>query len=135
MANMHTVSMIRENNLCSFAFALKTSLDVNSNICGDSLLHWSVRYQRFVIVKLLLDNNANVNQTNFDSWTPLHVAAYHGHIKIALLLIDNGANPKVTTWNNKTIFDIAKIRNNQTFIKAINYYLICKELWNCWEFE
>ena len=43
------------------------------------------------VVKLLIDNRADVNAKTKLGWTPLHLAAYYNAAEILLMLIDNGA--------------------------------------------
>ena len=57
-----------------------------------SPLHTSAAYGRTRVVKLLLENGANVNIRNEGGETPLHYATGHGHINVMKVLLENGAN-------------------------------------------
>jgi len=43
-------------------------------------------------LKLLIDNKAEINCKEIYGWTPLHYAAYQGHIDFMKLLIEKGAD-------------------------------------------
>jgi hypothetical protein len=45
----------------------------------------------YSVNRLLSIRNINVNMKNVNGWTPLHEAAFKGHIEIARLLLQNGA--------------------------------------------
>ncbi|MEQ2159765.1 hypothetical protein GOODEAATRI_026611, partial [Goodea atripinnis] len=49
----------------------------------------------------------SVNSCNKDGFTPLHVAALHGHSSLAALLIRHGANVNVRTSQNATPLHLA----------------------------
>lgn len=64
------------------------------------------------MVKLLLENAANVNSVNDDLQTPLHLAAERGFTEptqgeIIKLLIEHGANAGLRDKNHKTALDLA----------------------------
>ncbi|CAG0907791.1 unnamed protein product, partial [Cyprideis torosa] len=45
----------------------------------------------------LLNEGADVNDTNRRRWTPLHVSSYHGHYDVCSLLLERGADLNATT--------------------------------------
>ena len=62
---------------------------------GETPLHWSSNEdtpQHAQVVKWLVENNANLEATNGEGMTPLHLAAYQGSAHCAKMLIDLGAN-------------------------------------------
>ncbi|XP_063412659.1 ankyrin-1-like [Mytilus trossulus] len=65
---------------------------------GNSPLYKASKRGHFVVVKILLDNSADVTQCNNDGESPLYVACKGGHTDIAQLLIQNKAD--VTQCNN-----------------------------------
>jgi ankyrin repeat protein len=71
-------------------------------------LHSAVANQHAEIVKLLLDNEADVNATQADDFTPLHEAAQNGMLNVTQWLIDRGAaiNPRLSS-NGKTPLALA----------------------------
>ena len=72
---------------------LKEALDPDDEEGIDDLylLHDAAIKGQFHVVKILLQNGADVNAYKNHQWTPLHLAAYYGHSKIAKLLLHNGA--------------------------------------------
>ena len=49
-------------------------------------------------VKYLVENGADVNASDDDSWTPLHVASANGYFEITKYFVENGAD--VNALNN-----------------------------------
>ena len=54
------------------------------------------------IVQLLLDNGANVNDSNFDQQTALMEASEEGHFEVVKLLVQKGANVNLTDRRGRT---------------------------------
>ena len=48
------------------------------------------------VVKVLLESGADPNAPNNGGHTPLHAAAYRGHLNVASLLLKHGADPCIT---------------------------------------
>ena len=51
------------------------------------------------VERLLADNPAAINQHSADGWTPLHLAAFFGHVKITELLLARGAEVAARSKN------------------------------------
>jgi hypothetical protein len=71
---------------------------------GESQLHHCARNGLTTSVKRLLSiRNINVNvKDNWDEVTPLHYAAWNGHIEIARLLLQNGAEVNARSHGDYT---------------------------------
>ena len=58
------------------------------------------------MVKLLVDNGADVNCADRDGWTPLHAAGTCGHTQLVKFLISRGANLIAVNNDGDMPFDI-----------------------------
>jgi len=74
---------------------IRQGVDVNKASIGTKWtpLMFAVREGDIEMVRLLLDNNASVNATNFQGCSPLHIAVKGNNVEIASLLIAEGADP------------------------------------------
>jgi ankyrin repeat protein len=66
------------------------------------------------VAKILIENKADINATERDVWTPLHVAAYLGNEEVVRLLIQNKAEINARNMDNKTPLELAIFRGNET---------------------
>ena len=68
-------------------------VDVNEakNDRGDTGLHIAAQYRHVDVVKVLIQNGADVNAVQEDKWTALHIAARNGHVPCTLQLLCCGA--------------------------------------------
>lgn len=71
------------------------------------------------IVKLLLDNGAQINETNFNEETPLIIATYKCNYDVVELLLDNGADINKTGNNKDTPLMIAIGENNYDVVELL----------------
>jgi ankyrin repeat protein len=51
--------------------------------------------------RLLRENPGRVSERSHDGWTPLHLAAFFGHVEIATILLDSGAAMLTVSNNNE----------------------------------
>lgn len=66
--------------------------DVSTNSYGWAAIHDAVLCGDPEMVKLLLDNGANINAVAWGKWTPLFMAVEKGNTSIVRVLLDGGAN-------------------------------------------
>jgi hypothetical protein len=76
---------------------VKAGADINikDSPHGNTLLYLAARRGNAKIVKMLIEQSADVDVTNPHGMTPLHLAAWHGHPETVKLLIRAGANPLI----------------------------------------
>ena len=74
------------------------------------------------IVEILLDAGAEINAEGVDNMTPLHQAAWQGHLKVIEILIDRGAVLDIKTEETqRTPLDLAlKFENYEAVELLIN---------------
>ncbi|MDP7293441.1 MAG: ankyrin repeat domain-containing protein [Verrucomicrobiota bacterium] len=76
---------------------------------GDSPLLWTCHYGHVDMVKLLINNKADVNaKRSMDDSTPLCFAAHRNHMEIVELLLAEGADPNVPNHYGETALDRAR---------------------------
>jgi ankyrin repeat protein len=75
----------------------ENSTTIASNIPGWTILHAAVDNKSIEGVKFILGTGKDPNcKTEEDAWTPLWIAACHGHSDITRMLLDAGANVNAT---------------------------------------
>jgi serine/threonine protein kinase len=70
-------------------------------------------------VRIALENGANPNTKYDDGWTPLHIAAYRGHVEIVKLLLERGADPNAKIDDGSTPLHIAAYRGHVEIVKLL----------------
>lgn len=69
------------------------------------------------VVKLLLQYNANLDQTTYKGFAPVQVASHYGHVSVVTMLLEHGANP-----NTRSLFQNNTGSNGRTamYLAAAN---------------
>lgn len=77
---------IKDNDVDTVRVMLRrasANIDINKiNDSGLTALHQAVLENSLDLIKLLLENKANVNSYDEDSWTPIHAAASMGYYDV-----------------------------------------------------
>ena len=98
---------------------------------GNTVLMLAAAYGNTELVKLLIDQGADVNQTGSDDRTALHEAIYHGRLGTALTLMAKGADPNKTTLSGRATPLSIAFENKDiyalNYIVAYNGLLITKD--------
>lgn len=112
--------LINDRDIASITELLKSNFDLNTSVCdNDTHLIAAIRTRSYEIVKLLLDNGANVNQANSMNMYPLHVALYYCKTtEIIELLLKNGADVNADT----------EISAVEIAVKCVRYPNACRLL-------
>ncbi|MCF6339194.1 MAG: ankyrin repeat domain-containing protein [Sulfurimonas sp.] len=89
---------------------------------GVSIFEMAITYDNIRIVKHLIDNGKDVNQTNRRSrFTPLMAAACYGRVEIAKLLIKSGADKEAVDTKGISVTDFARKMNKKSILKLLEY--------------
>jgi len=73
------------------------------------------------VVKLLLENKANIEVVDEENWTPLHAAAFMNYFEISEYLIENGANTIARTLENERPIDLVEPTNLHLISLFLNH--------------
>ena len=65
-------------------------------------------------MKILLQNGADVNATDEDGFTPIHIAAYNGNLQMVKTLLQSGSDIQLDKKDNKILL------LNQLLLKKLN---------------
>lgn len=90
----------------------------NSNMPFGNLIPWD-RETPIAVLKLLLDNGADVNKGDEFGTTPLIAAAYMGDCEVAELLLDRGADIEKANENWRAPLMTAVDANNKEMVKLL----------------
>ena len=83
------------------------------------MLHQAVLNNSLEVVKLLLENKANIEAIDEENWTPLHAAAFMNYFEISEYLLEKGANTIARTLENERPIDLI----DQTNLQLISLFL------------
>jgi hypothetical protein len=76
------------------------------------------------VAKLLLEHGADPNAQDKHGNTPLHDAAFEGHVGIIKLLLDHGADPTAKNKDGDTPLDLARRRGHRKVVSLIEKFHI-----------
>ncbi len=85
------------------------------------MLHQAVLNNSLEVVKLLLENKANIEVVDEENWTPLHAAAFMNYFEISEYLIENGANTIARTLENERPIDLVEPTNLHLISLFLNH--------------
>ena len=86
---------------------------------GVTSLHDAVNTNNAAVVKVLLEQGADVNATNEDGHTALHIAAIRNRAGVAKVLLEHGADVNATVGNGWTALEIAADKGYTDVIKVL----------------
>ena len=85
------------------------------------MLHQAVLNNSLEVVKLLLENKANIEVIDEENWTPLHAAAFMNYFEISEYLLEKGANTIARTLENERPIDLIEQTNLQLISLFLNH--------------
>lgn len=89
---------------------------------GDYPIHIASKYKNIDIIKLLLDNGANVNAVDYWKTTPLMFAGFYGHPEVIKFLIISGADYSMKNYWGEIAKDRAKENNHLDCVELLESY-------------
>ena len=123
---------IKKGNVEAVKKYVKKGADVNFiNRHEETALMCAISIHNFEIIKILLNNKADVNKTGYHKITPLHHLCDSSNdqvsgndkwddFEVAKLLLEHGANPNaVCDWPNKTPLLIAAEQGNEEIVDLL----------------
>ena len=122
---------IRAGNAKRLRVLLNDGLDPNTRSAGltvrhrQSLLYWAVFFENYEIVKLLIENGADVNQDNI-----LHMAINRDNLDIIGILLSHNANYLAKCYGANAIEEAIICGKRQNLIHAIEIIGIDKIIIN-----
>jgi hypothetical protein len=98
---------------------------------GDTLIHYMTHKiikekkdikQMYSILEYIIDTiNVNINDTDKDGNTALHLASKGNKIDLVKMLLFNGINPNIINYDKKIALNYAVINNNVDIFKVLLY--------------
>jgi len=86
---------------------------------GFYALHIASRGGHAEIIRLLLENNCDVNCRTVNGDSPLHVAVQAGKEQSVILLIESGADLEARNFDQETALDIALTTTHETIVQLL----------------
>ena len=128
---LHTVAAMHEDVTMSISIA-KALIDAGANLnstisrsstlsfgVGHTPLHKAASVNHIEMVKLLLENGANINVKDDSDHSPLHLAIHGGHGELAKLLIESGAYIHSKNYNGNLPVQVAAFAGLPDVIKVL----------------
>lgn len=89
---------------------------------GVTIFDMAVTYDNFDMVKYLLSQGFNVDETKRRSrFTPLMAAVCYGRVEMVQFLLEQGANPNAVDAKGISVIDFARKMNKKTILKLLHY--------------
>jgi len=87
----------------------------SSNDCAPGSLaqHYAARFGYHQILEYLIKYDVDINKTNENKETPLHIAASYGHIRVVECLINNGAEKNARNGSVEFLYLIGLLFTTQ----------------------
>jgi len=81
---------------------------------------WSAENGHAEIVKILIDNGADLNSCDFYGWTPLMKAVYGGHVETVQALVEKNAKVNIKNNGGITALYIAELKAQPEILRLLN---------------
>ena len=74
------------------------------------------------MLEILIQAGADINASDAEGWTPLHLAAGYGTSEMVHILLEAGANARARTLSGAVPFDMAQL--NEILKESSAYWLL-----------
>ncbi len=89
---------------------------------GVSIFDMAITYDNIEIVKYLIEQGIDVNQTRRKSrFTPLMTASSYGRVEIVKILLENNVNQNACDMKGFSAVDFARKMNKKSILKLLEY--------------
>jgi ankyrin repeat protein len=115
------IQSIIDCNIDNLKASLDSGANVNAKYNNWSLLHYACSMiddtsnlgteQHLEMIRVLLENGAEINTEDEDKWTPLHLACQQGMTSVISYLIKKGADEEASTIENLRPIDLVEPDN------------------------
>lgn len=106
---------------------LELGANINAREDNRSLLFWAVEIESISLINLLIENQIDIREEQYEYGYPLHLAVEKGRLDIVELLVENGANiKKVDRGTGRTALMEAIASPPDAYFPKIASYLLDK---------
>lgn len=111
---------VENNNIKKARKAIEDGADVNARSTTSTILLRAVKLNEIEIVKLLLDNKADINQVRpIDLFSGLMISAKQNNLSMAKLLLSRGIDANLVTVSMRNALHIAALNNSVDVAKLL----------------
>ncbi|KAJ8713641.1 hypothetical protein PYW07_014011 [Mythimna separata] len=83
---------------------------------GGTPIHWAISRE---VIEALVDKNCDINATNFDGRTALHIMVLRGRLECAIALLSRGAEHSIGDNEGNTPLHLAVKQTNIAIVQAL----------------
>lgn len=106
---LHVASLQPENGIIvQKLIKAGASTETRDTVSRFTALHYAAKEGFVDLVKILIDEGADINATNKISQTALHFACFQNDENTARYLLSKGADPTIMDWKRNRPHDLAK---------------------------
>ncbi|WP_417588337.1 ankyrin repeat domain-containing protein [Owenweeksia hongkongensis] len=97
---------------------IQSGADVNYTFSQGSAIHGAAFKGHFDVLKLLVENGADIDEPDQNKTTPLIYATLFGHTELAEYLYVNGADPNYSDATGSSAINYAESLNNEILLNT-----------------
>jgi ankyrin repeat protein/beta-lactamase regulating signal transducer with metallopeptidase domain len=118
---LHRMFIIGRDHMDVAELLIAEGANVNAKVTGTrwTPLHYAVESGDARIVRLLSDNDADINAPTTDGQTPLHIACECGHKDVVEMLVAKGADINAKDDKGQTALSLAKAQEHDKIAELL----------------